>query len=111
MCIRDRIQASYDDGKTDEFVVPAVVAGEDGNAIGTIRDNDSVIFFNFRPDRAREMTRAFCDDEFTGFARAKRIKTTYVCSVSYTHLDPYRGAGDRRTRCGVRWGADRTVLL
>ena len=44
------IQASYDDGKTDEFVVPAVVTGEDGNAIGTIRDNDSVIFFNFRPD-------------------------------------------------------------
>ena len=50
------IQASYDDGKTDEFVVPAVVTGEDGNAIGTIKDNDSVIFFNFRPDRARAMT-------------------------------------------------------
>ena len=79
------IQASYDDGKTDEFVVPAVVTGEDGNAIGTIKDNDSVIFFNFRPDRAREMTRAFCDDEFTGFARAKRIKTTYVC-LSLIHI-------------------------
>ena len=82
------IQASYDDGKTDEFVVPAVVTGEDGNAIGTIRDNDSVIFFNFRPDRAREMTRAFCDDEFTGFARAKRIKTTYVCFVDYDETIP-----------------------
>ena len=82
------IQASYDDGKTDEFVVPAVVTGEDGNAIGTIKDNDSVIFFNFRPDRAREMTRAFCDDEFTGFARAKRIKTTYVCFVDYDETIP-----------------------
>ena len=82
------IQASYDDGKTDEFVVPAVVTGEDGNAIGTIRDNDSVIFFNFRPDRAREMTRAFCDDEFTGFPREKRIHTTYVCFVDYDETIP-----------------------
>ena len=82
------IQASYDDGKTDEFVVPAVVTGEDGNAIGTIKDNDSVIFFNFRPDRAREMTRAFCDDEFTGVPREKRIHTTYVCFVDYDETIP-----------------------
>ena len=82
------IQASYDDGKTDEFVVPAVVTDEDGNAIGTIKDNDSVIFFNFRPDRAREMTRAFCDDEFTGFPREKRIHTTYVCFVDYDETIP-----------------------
>ena len=82
------IQASYDDGKTDEFVVPAVVTGEDGKAIGTIKDNDSVIFFNFRPDRAREMTRAFCDDEFTGFERGKRIHTTYVCFVDYDETIP-----------------------
>ena len=77
------IQASYDDGKTDEFVVPAVVTGEDGNAIGTIKDNDSVIFFNFRPDRAREITRAFCDEGFTGFAREKKLDLTFVCFTDY----------------------------
>ena len=49
------IQASYDEGVTDEFVVPTVVA-KDGEAVGKIQDKDSVIFFNFRPDRAREMT-------------------------------------------------------
>ena len=77
------IQASYDDGKTDEFVVPAVVTGEDGNAIGSIRDNDSVIFFNFRPDRAREITRTFCADEFDGFDRGARKNVKYICFTEY----------------------------
>lgn len=76
------IQASYDDGKNDEFVVPFVVT-EDGKPLSEIKDKDSVIFFNFRPDRAREITRAFCDDEFTGFARAKRLDLTYVCFTDY----------------------------
>lgn len=76
------IQASYDDGKTDEFVIPAVVT-ENGAPIGTIKDQDSVIFFNFRPDRARELTRAFCDDEFKGFERAKRLDLVYVCFTDY----------------------------
>ena len=57
------IQQSYDNDKTDEFVLPTVVA-ENGKAIATIKDGDSIIFFNFRPDRAREITRAFCDDDF-----------------------------------------------
>lgn len=82
------IQASYDDGKTDEFVVPAVVTGEDGNAIGTIKDNDSVIFFNFRPDRAREMTRAFCADEFDGFDRGARKNVKFVCFTEYDETIP-----------------------
>ena len=76
------IQASYDDGKTDEFVVPAVVTGEDGNAIGTIKDNDSVIFFNFRPDRAREITRTLVDPEFDGFTR-QFFPVTFVCNTEY----------------------------
>ena len=76
------IQASYDDGKTDEFVIPAAVT-ENGAPIGTIKDQDSVIFFNFRPDRARELTRAFCDDEFKGFERAKRLDLVYVCFTDY----------------------------
>ncbi|PNV63320.1 2,3-bisphosphoglycerate-independent phosphoglycerate mutase [Clostridium sp. chh4-2] len=76
------IQASYDDGKNDEFVMPFAVT-EDGKPVGTIQDHDSVIFFNFRPDRAREITRAFCDDEFAGFAREKRLELTYVCFTDY----------------------------
>ena len=76
------IQASYDAGKSDEFVVPFVVT-ENGKALATINDGDSVIFFNFRPDRARQLTRTFCDDEFTGFDRGERIKTTFVCFTDY----------------------------
>lgn len=76
------IQASYDDGKTDEFVMPTVVV-ENGTPVGLINDNDSIIFFNFRPDRAREITRAFCDDAFAGFAREKKQGLVYVCFTDY----------------------------
>ncbi len=76
------IQASYDEGKTDEFVVPTVVT-EDGVPVAAIKSGDSVIFYNFRPDRAREMTRAFCDEEFTGFDRGERVATTFVCFTDY----------------------------
>ncbi|MEY8508183.1 2,3-bisphosphoglycerate-independent phosphoglycerate mutase [Lachnospiraceae bacterium 42-17] len=76
------IQASYDKDTTDEFVLPTVVM-KDGAPAATIKDNDSIIFFNFRPDRAREITRTFCDDGFTGFDRGERIKTTYVCFTEY----------------------------
>jgi len=77
------VQNSYDAGKNDEFVLPTVIV-EDGKSVATIKDNDSVIFFNFRPDRAREITRAFCDDEFAGFVREKgRMDLTYVCFSEY----------------------------
>lgn len=76
------IQASYDEGKTDEFVIPSVVT-ENGAPVATIKDGDSVIFYNFRPDRAREMTHVFCDDVFDGFDRGERVKTTYVCFTDY----------------------------
>lgn len=78
----EAIQASYDEGKTDEFMLPTVIE-KDGAPVGVIKDNDSVIFFNFRPDRAREITRTFCDDQFNGFDRGERIKTTYVCFTDY----------------------------
>ena len=76
------IQSSYDNDVTDEFVLPTVVE-KDGAPVATIKENDSVIFFNFRPDRAREITRTFCDDNFDGFARGERIKTTFVCFTEY----------------------------
>lgn len=76
------IQASYDAEVNDEFVEPFVVV-EDGKPVATVKDNDSVIFFNFRPDRAREITRAFCDEDFKGFARDRRLNLTYVCFTDY----------------------------
>ncbi|PPK81658.1 phosphoglycerate mutase [Lacrimispora xylanisolvens] len=76
------IQASYDAEKNDEFVEPFVVT-ENGAPVAVVEDGDSVIFFNFRPDRARELTRAFCDDEFNGFEREKRLNLTYVCFTDY----------------------------
>ncbi len=76
------IQASYDAETTDEFVLPTVVM-KDGAPVATIKDNDSIIFYNFRPDRAREITRVFCDDNFEGFNRGPRVKTTYVCFTEY----------------------------
>jgi 2,3-bisphosphoglycerate-independent phosphoglycerate mutase len=79
----EAIQKSYDAGVNDEFVVPTVVV-ENNRPVATIKENDSVIFFNFRPDRAREITRAFCDDKFTGFKREKgRMKLAYVCFSDY----------------------------
>ncbi|MGI6006743.1 MAG: 2,3-bisphosphoglycerate-independent phosphoglycerate mutase [Ruminococcus sp.] len=75
------VQESYDKGTTDEFVLPTVVL-KDGKP-ACIEDGDSVVFFNFRPDRAREITRAFCDDEFSGFPREKRLNLTYVCFTDY----------------------------
>ena len=81
------IQASYDREETDEFVKPTVVV-KDGKPVATIKDGDSVIFFNFRPDRAREITRSFCDDDFKGFDRGERLKITYVCFSDYDPTIP-----------------------
>ena len=80
----DAIKASYAADVTDEFVVPTVI---DEN--GKISANDSVIFFNFRPDRAREITRTLVDDDFTGFERRKgRFPLYYVCMTQYDATMP-----------------------
>lgn len=77
------VQNSYDAAKNDEFVVPTVVM-ENGKPTATIKEKDSVIFYNFRPDRAREITRAFCDEKFDSFERQKGfLKLTYVCFSEY----------------------------
>ena len=73
------IQDSYDNGVTDEFVVPVVVCEE-----GMIQQGDSVIFMNFRPDRAREITWALNNTDFDGFARKKTVfPLNYVCTAQY----------------------------
>ena len=71
------VAESYENGVTDEFVEPVVCDSE-----GTISNNDSIIFFNYRPDRAREITRAMVDPEFDGFPR-EFFPTTYVCNTEY----------------------------
>jgi len=81
------IQQSYDREETDEFVKPTVVM-EDGKPVATVQDGDSVVFFNFRPDRAREISRAFCDDDFKGFDRGPRKDITFVCFSDYDPTIP-----------------------
>ncbi len=76
------MQASYDDDKTDEFVMPTVIE-KDGAPTAVVKDQDSVIFFNFRPDRAREISRVFCCDDFDGFDRGARKQVKYVCFTEY----------------------------
>jgi 2,3-bisphosphoglycerate-independent phosphoglycerate mutase len=78
---------SYAAEVTDEFVLPTVITDEAGKPLSLVKDGDSVIFFNFRPDRAREITRAFCDDKFTGFERPF-LKLTYVCFKDYDETIP-----------------------
>ena len=78
------IHQSYADGVTDEFIVPAVVTEN-----ATIRSGDSVIFFNFRPDRARELTRTLVDPDFTGFGRKKGFfPLIYICMTQYDATMP-----------------------
>ena len=85
----DAIEKSYEtvdgDGKnlTDEFILPTVTLENEGR----IGDGDSVVFFNFRPDRAREITRTFVDEAFTGFER-NFFKTNYVCMTQYDATMP-----------------------
>ena len=78
------IRNSYANGVTDEFMIPAVVAKD-----AKIAENDSVIFFNFRPDRARQLTRAFVDPEFKGFARRNGyFPVHFVCMAQYDAAMP-----------------------
>lgn len=77
------LKASYDEGVTDEFVLPTVIS-EDGRPVATIENGDAVIFFNFRPDRAREMTRAFTQSGFEGFdIYGKNRKVHWTCMTQY----------------------------
>ena len=77
----EAIENSYHDEKTDEFVLPCVIE-EDGHPTATIKNGDSVVFFNFRPDRARELTRAVNDKEFAGFNR-ETLNLTFVTMTQY----------------------------
>lgn len=74
----EAITSAYETGITDEFLIPTVI-----NRQGTIKEGDSVIAFNFRPDRMRQITRAFVDQDFDGFSRGKRPSVHFLCLTQY----------------------------
>ena len=103
----DAVARSYKAGVTDEFVEP-VVCDKDG----MVSDNDSIIFFNYRPDRAREITRCFVDPEFDGFNR-QFFPLTYICTteydasmpnvqVAFPRLKVANGLGEYLSKMGMR---------
>ena len=84
--VEEAIDASYAKKVYDEFVLPTVI--EKDGAVHTVSDGDAMIFFNFRPDRAREICHAFCDDEFNFFNRGARKKVFFVCFTDYDPTIP-----------------------
>ncbi|HHU62445.1 MAG: 2,3-bisphosphoglycerate-independent phosphoglycerate mutase [Bacillota bacterium] len=76
------ISEAYEQGETDEFVIPTVIV-QDGKAVGPIQDGDSVLFFNFRADRARELSWALVNDEFDGFDRGQKLDISYATMTQY----------------------------
>jgi 2,3-bisphosphoglycerate-independent phosphoglycerate mutase len=74
---------SYSEGISDEFVKPIVIVDDDGKPIAPVQDGDSVIFFNFRSDRARQITRAFTEDDFSFFDRGPKPDIRFTCMTYY----------------------------
>jgi len=84
----EAIQEAYDKEVFDEFVLPTVIL-KNGKPTATVDEGDSIVFYNFRPDRAREITRTFVDPEFDGFERRKGFfKVNYVCMRQYDETMP-----------------------
>ncbi len=79
---RQAVEKAYERGENDEFVTPTIIL-KNNEPVSVISNNDSVIFFNFRSDRAREITRAFIDDDFNGFKRKIFPHTHFVCLTQY----------------------------
>lgn len=75
------VQESYDKKITDEFIKPIIIE-QDNSKLGIVKDGDGILFYNYRPDRARQITRAFVDDDFDGFNRNK-LNVKYVCMTQY----------------------------
>ncbi len=81
------IEKSYEQEVFDEFVEPIVMCSSDNTPVAKIEDNDSVIFFNFRPDRARQITRSLVDKDFDGF-ETKKLNLYFVCFTQYDETMP-----------------------
>jgi 2,3-bisphosphoglycerate-independent phosphoglycerate mutase len=83
-CAKQALLQSYERKETDEFVIPTVIIDNDKDPVAMVKQGDSIIFFNFRPDRARQLTYAFCDEDFKGFGRKKGyFPVCYVCLTEY----------------------------
>jgi len=81
------IEESYQKEVFDEFVKPTVITNKNGEPLAKIENGDSIIFFNFRPDRAREITRSIVDKQFDGF-ETKKLNTYFVCMTPYDETMP-----------------------
>jgi 2,3-bisphosphoglycerate-independent phosphoglycerate mutase len=84
------VESSHAHGETDEFIKPTVIVNSEGKPVGTVKDGDSVLFFNFRSDRARELTRALAEEGFKDFDRkvVPRL-SAYVCMTQYDETFPW----------------------
>jgi 2,3-bisphosphoglycerate-independent phosphoglycerate mutase len=82
----DVIKDSYENSIHDEFVIPSVITNEDGSPVATIEDDDAIIFFNFRPDRAIQMSQVFTNKDFRGFDRGEKLPQNvyYVCLTHFS---------------------------
>jgi 2,3-bisphosphoglycerate-independent phosphoglycerate mutase len=87
----EAIVRSYAAGVTDEFVIPTVIVEADGTPVGSIKDGDVAVFFNFRADRARELSHALVDEQFDGFPRAAHPHVTFVTMTEYEADLPVSG--------------------
>jgi 2,3-bisphosphoglycerate-independent phosphoglycerate mutase len=81
--VQKAIETSYESQEFDEFVKPVVIVNEDETPVATINSNDSVIYYNFRPDRARELTKSFILDNFDGFETKKIENLVFVTMTEY----------------------------
>ncbi len=77
------IREFYSEGLTDEFMKPIVIVDEDETPVATVQDGDSLIFINFRADRARQLTRAFTEEDFKGFVREAKLNAGFTCMTQY----------------------------
>ncbi|MBP7979673.1 MAG: 2,3-bisphosphoglycerate-independent phosphoglycerate mutase [Sebaldella sp.] len=79
----EAITGAYSRDETDEFVKATIIVNEDETPVALVKDGDGIIFCNFRPDRARQLTRAFMEEPFTGFTRKAHPKVSFVCMAQY----------------------------
>jgi 2,3-bisphosphoglycerate-independent phosphoglycerate mutase len=84
----EAVAKSYEKGVTDEFIEPACIVNSDNESLATIADGDGVVFFNFRGDRPREITRAFVDPDFREFPRTTKPDIHFVCMTEYDATIP-----------------------
>jgi len=104
----EAVSASYANKVTDEFIEPTCIVTEEGDPVATIQDGDGVVFFNFRGDRPREITRAFVEPSFQEFARPLKPDVYFVCMTEYDASIPAPVAFPKPAKMknilGAYWG-------